>query len=437
MSPITKSTSARYSIDNASTRKAPAYRKHSSGQASVTLMDGPGGRRKAFLLGKWNSPQSKVEYHKVLAEWELNGRRFTAVDEHADGLTIHELLDRFLDHLEREDEPAATVAEFKYSMTPLARLYGDLPAAEFTPKKLKVVRLKMVQDNLCRSLVNRRTARILRIFAYGVEEELVPAIVHQALTAVKPLKRGKARETAKVRPVSEHVVEETLRYLSPTVAALVQLMRYSGCRPGEAVIMRAADLDVTGPTWLYRPGRHKTEHLGKERVIALGPRCQAILKPFLTVDLQAPLFSPAKAMEERREELRARRQTRVQPSQQNRRAKHRKRPWGTMYTVKSLAKAVARGTELADRAARQDAENVKAREEGRLPVEVPLKTPNDKRLLARWGVNRLRHLYATLAREQYGLEGASAALGHNGLAITTTYAERNLDLARTVAAKIG
>ena len=75
-----------------SARKAPSYRRHSSGQAVVTLQDGPGGRRKDFLLGRYNSTESRAEYFRLLGEWELNGRRFTVIDQSADGMTVNELI---------------------------------------------------------------------------------------------------------------------------------------------------------------------------------------------------------------------------------------------------------------------------------------------------------------------------------------------------------
>jgi hypothetical protein len=82
--------------------------------------------------------------------------------------------------------------------------------------------------------------------------------------------------------------------------------------------MRTADLDTSGRVWVYVPESHKTEHHGKERKVYLGPAAQAVLRPWLRVDLTAYLFSPAEAMTERRVQQRERRRTPVQPSQQNR-----------------------------------------------------------------------------------------------------------------------
>lgn len=48
--------------------------------------------------------------------------------------------------------------------------------------------------------------------------------------------------------------------------------------------------------WRYRPRKHKTEHRGRERVVLLGPRAQAVIAPFLEGrDVEAFLFSSAEA----------------------------------------------------------------------------------------------------------------------------------------------
>lgn len=54
----------------------------------------------------------------------------------------------------------------------------------------------------------------------GVENELVPATIYQALQAVKSLKAGRteARESIKIRAVDQGTVDDTLPHLSRVVA---------------------------------------------------------------------------------------------------------------------------------------------------------------------------------------------------------------------------
>ena len=65
--------------------------------------------------------------------------------------------------------------------------------------------------------------------------------------------------------------------------------------------MRPCDIDTTGPVWEYRPRRHKTEHHNDDgnpdldRVVYLGPKRQAVLRPLLPADPQAYVFSPRRS----------------------------------------------------------------------------------------------------------------------------------------------
>src|SRR5262249_41911597 len=100
-------------------KPVPSYRRHKqSGQAIVTLTNGLGGRHD-LLLGKYGSRESRVEYARVIAEWEANGRQFHATSL-AD-LTVAELIGHFWPwvqtHYRRPDgTETREVADFKYSL---------------------------------------------------------------------------------------------------------------------------------------------------------------------------------------------------------------------------------------------------------------------------------------------------------------------------------
>ncbi|HXD86459.1 MAG TPA: hypothetical protein VN641_08190, partial [Urbifossiella sp.] len=92
-------------------------------------------------------------------------------------------------------------------------------------------------------------------------------------------------------------------------------------------------------------------YAGRERVILIGPRGRAIINEFIAagmvVDPSAPLFSPRRAREERFEAMRAIRQTRVQPSQPNRRKAKPKLQPAEGYTAHTYAHAVRVAAEKA------------------------------------------------------------------------------------------
>jgi hypothetical protein len=71
-----------------SRNQVPSYRLHKqSGRAIVTL----GGRD--FVLGTHGSPESRVEYARLTAEWQANGRNAPLRD--AAGTTVSTVIARF------------------------------------------------------------------------------------------------------------------------------------------------------------------------------------------------------------------------------------------------------------------------------------------------------------------------------------------------------
>lgn len=243
-------------------------------------------------------------------------------------------------------------------------------------------------------------AKIVRVFKWAVGEELVPVTTYQALAAVPGLRKGRtsAPDHLPVGPIPESAVQATLPHLPPIVADMVLIQRLTGCRPGELVILRPCDIDRNGEVWAYRPESHKTEHHGRERIIYIGPKAQAILRPYLLRAAEAYCFSPAESEKNRRAEQRTGRKTKVQPSQQDRRKKHPRRKVGQRYSRDSYRRAIHRACDVAG--------------------------------VEKWSPNRLRHSAATEIRHRFGLEAAQVALGHATADITQVYAERDAELAQ-------
>jgi hypothetical protein len=115
----------------------PAYRRHKkSGHAIVTLTDGLGGRRDV-LLGKYGTAQSRVEYARTIAEWEVSGRCLPHDGARQD-CTVNEMVLAFWQHAERhyrrpDGTATSEVSEFRYSLRPLKHLYGTTQARTSAP----------------------------------------------------------------------------------------------------------------------------------------------------------------------------------------------------------------------------------------------------------------------------------------------------------------
>ena len=397
-------------------KPTPSYLPHNqSGRARAVWTDISGTRHQKLLPGPFDSPESRAAFGKLQLELAASPLARSPVAD-PDGVTVAELLLAYLDHAERhyrrgDGTPTHEVVEYKLVCRLIRGLYAELPAAEFSPSKLKTVQRAMLDKGWCRTLVNQRVGRVRRMWKWGAGEELVPFAAYHALTAVAGLQAGRtnARETAPVGPVDDATVDATLPYLNRHVAGLVEFQRLTGCRPGEACILRRLDLDMSGPVWLFRPSHHKLAYKNKPRVIAVGPRAQQLLKGFFTPDIRDYLFSPRRAVEEYHAARSAKRATPKFPSHMTRngakRVKVPRRRPGSVYNADSYGTAVARAC--------------------------------DRAKVSHWHPNQLRHSFATTVRKRFGLESAQVVLGHSKADVTQVYAERNEDLAATVAAKIG
>jgi integrase len=424
-------------------KKDPSYRFHKqSGQAIVTLPDGLGGRRDV-LLGDHGSDQSWDEYNRVLTEWKASGKRLPPPAEARADLTINELILRYWQFVGtyylKDGEPTSEQDTIRQALRFVRQLYGHSVAERFGPLALKAIRQAMIDHpmmrrirtrnaqtgevqteqrvlhrGLARRFINKQIARIKRMFAWAVEEELLPVTVHQALLCVKGLKKGKsqAREKAPIRPVPDPFVEAVQPYLPPTIWTMIQVQRLSGGRPQDIVQMRAIDIDTTSPIWEYRPARYKTQHhhddieFDRQRIVFLGPRAQALLKPYFTLNVTDYLFSPIRSEQARNDNRRQHRRSPMTPSHSKRKARGRKRaPLRAHYDVASYRRAIRRAC---------------------IKAGIPI-----------WSPLQLRHSRGTEIRKCYGLEASQAVLGHSELGVTQIYAEVDHDTARRVMAEIG
>ena len=415
--------------------RIPSYRLHKASNKAIVTLDG-----RVIYLGDWEGEESKAEYQRIIAEWLSNGRRLPdipAKDASAEH-TVNSLILAYWQYAktyyQKNGEPTSELSCVHQALRYLKEAYGHTLASEFGPKALKAVRGVLIRADLCRKVVNDHTGRIKRLFRWATEDELVPPSTFHALTAVRGLSRGRseARESEPVHPVPEAQVEAIEPYVSRQVWALIQLQWLTGMRPGEAVIMRACDLEMSGRVWLYRPSSHKTEHHGHERVVELGPRAQKIIKEFVKADLGAFVFSPTDATEERSAERRRNRKTPMTPSQAARRCKAspKKKP-GDRYTTPSYERAIIYACKLAfphptiskikpkKRTAEQRAELVQWQKEHK------------------WNPHQLRHAFATRIRKEHGLETARVLLGHRSAVTSELYAEIDREKVAEVVANVG
>lgn len=421
-------------------KKTPRYRIHKATGQGYVVLNG-----RAIYLGRCDKPESQQRYHQVIAAWLAAGRQLRADPQ---TLTVKELIARYWKHAEDyyvkpDGQPTSQLGVLRGVLRPLRDLFGETQAADFSPLALKAVRQRMVNRGWSRTTINQAVSRIKQVFRWAVENELIPGHVHHSLQAVAGLRRGRceARESEPVRPVPAAYVEAVRPFVSRQVWAMIELQRLTAARPGETVLLRPCDLDTSGRVWTYTLPDHKTAHHGHRRVIYLGPRVQAVLRPFLARPTTSYVFSPVEAEAERREHLHRQRKTPLSYGNRpgtNRRERPERSP-RDRYTVASYRRAIAYAC---DRAFPPPAPL--ARREGELGKEWKARLTADQRneLAAwrrdhRWHPHQLRHNAATELRKEFGLDAARIILGHRSPAITEVYAELDRAKALEIMAQVG
>jgi integrase len=385
--------------------KIPRYSHHKARNLGKVRHRG----KDHYFPGPYNSPESLKAY----AEWidRLIGQKgateapeaadVPATDDPAPScLTIAELVEKYWDHVlswyRRDGELTGEHAVIRAALRPLLDMFSAILVSEFKPRLLKAVREEMIRRGWSRRYINASVRRTKQMFNWAVEEELVPSEVAGALAMVRGLQKDRtaAREKPEVGPVADEVIAATLaRIRSKVVPDMIRVMRLSGMRPGEALRINVEEIDRSNPEcWQYKPKLHKTSHLEKPRVIFLGPKCQAILAPWIVKTGSGRIFR---------------------------------------ITKSGLKKAIETGCDRA-----YPHHTLSAIPEAKL-TPAQLAELKAWRKAHRWHPNQLRHAAATEFRREHGLEAAQVLLGHSKADTTQIYAEASIERGREVALKIG
>jgi integrase len=338
------------------------------------------------------------------------------------------------------------------------RFYGDEPARVFRAKSLRALRERLLQMTasppgrkrkpedepkkkrrhitprhegprpLSRRYVNRLVSVVRSAWAWAATEDLVPADVAMSLRLLPGLRKGRGgRELPRVTDVDPAHVAATLPELNLHVRAMVELQQLAGMRPGELCHFRRRDLSVSKAervplpetskkltaidaegtlVWVAIPESHKTLWRGrKPRVVVLGPKAQAILRPFL--EGRGPddfLFSPREASDAWR-------------AANDRRAVYGQgREPGEHYTTASYGRSIGYAVERINRRRRE--------------------ADPAAELLPHWRPYQLRHSAATEIAEEFDRSTASAVLG-NSMDVIDLYCEQEVRKAARAAAAMG
>ena len=353
-----------------------------------------------------------------------------ATPEYATGHTVGDIAHLWLDWIERTQCPnGRDRTSLYYGARQAIRALEDFweyPAADFGCPELTAVQEKLVRTPVVsrpkdpakkpktrarfRSTVNDTVGRIRQLFKWAARRRLISreawAVTEPDLKLVAPLQRGKttAPDGPVERTVDAALVDATLPALPEIVADLLNFQRLTGCRPGEARGLCLGEIDrqaipMYQGRWIWRVPEWKLSWRERHipRVIAIGPKAQAILKKWIGLleeDATRTIFSPRFSV---------RNPTRWckpvngdQPS-----------------TKRSRSKKIRKTNETYSKCA----------------INTCIRRACDKLGQPRWTTNQLRHNRLTQIRNYQSLEESQAVAGHSRVSQTQHYAHQLLEKA--------
>ncbi len=393
-------------------KRVPKYCLHRATQQAYVKLEG-----KRHYLGVYGSPESHRLYAEKIADWQ--SRQTNAPHE----LKVRQLTVFYWKHAKsyyvKNGQPSGHLHIIRNALKYLNAECRDLLAVELGPKRLIRFRDALIKQGHSRKYINDLISVVKRMYRWALEEELVTGMpnIQAVLTrGIGWVKKGrtKAKEPPAVKPVPDAAVDAIRPHVRSEIWAMIDLQRWTGMRPGEVLIMRGCDLNTSGPIWEYRPESHKTEHHGKDRVILIGQQGQAVLKPFLRPEMGAYLFSPSS-------------------------------DGSHPFRRDNYTNAIRRGCEFAFempaewrdiRRHMSRQKNLSEKQSSDLRASLS-ESASRWRAEHCWSPNQLRHNFATRARREFGIEAARVTLGHSSAVTSEIYAERDLDAARVVVARIG
>jgi integrase len=254
------------------------YRKHSTRNKAFVQYQ----KKVIYLPGKYNSPESRAAYHKLVSELNPQAKKIITLDD----LCVH-----FLDFAVKYYNNQAEYRNFRTVCRKLLRHFGGTPVVDFGPVKLREFRNQVLEGN-SRKYANAVADKVKRMFKWAVSNELIPAHNYHALASLSPLKMGEGREIDPVKPAAWKDVRLVIRAAPPMLAAMMRVQWLIGCRPGEIMSMHVDDIHKERGVWVWSPSKHKNKWRGKSLSYYIGPLGQKYLEPWMDGAIEGYVFSP-------------------------------------------------------------------------------------------------------------------------------------------------
>lgn len=360
-----------------------------------------------YYLGPHGSEEARAEYARLVNELVAQGKAGHArarPEDAPQGFTVSEVLARWWAYAETYySDRGREKDNIGLALEPLERLFGHEAAADFDEVKLEELQQAMLTGSWMakkdrkhprrpksggwsRGVVNRRIIKVRTVWRWAEKKKLVPKGTWSSLRTVQAVLKNRpgARDIARKKTTTMAEVRAVCRHLKPIPRAMLLVQWWTGMRSCEVRLMRASDVLATEDCWVYRPQQHKTDYLGHDRVVMLGRRAVAALRPWLEA---AKKIGP---------------DAYVFPSAGK--GGHQL-ALGQCYTCEGYAQAIRRAVSVAG--------------------------------LDGWHAYLCRHATRMRVSREHGDEAARSVLGQKHLDVTLGYGELDLDLARQVQRKLG
>lgn len=408
--------------------KIPKYCKNGDGRAYVRHPSIPNKSHREYL-GEYGTPESHRLYDQFVSRL-LAARAAGAelLPTNCRNATIVELIVAYLAFAEKyyseNGRPTSEFTNMQRALEHVTDLFGDEPGTSFGPRSVTILQNHLIAAGYRRGVINNRVRRAKRFIRWCCKQELLPAEQYYKLACTEGLRKGRsaAKESEKVKPVPRQHADALLPFVSPQVAAMIQVQRICGMRPSEICIIKRSDLDMDGDIWLYHVGRHKGSHQDRVLIKAIPKVAQEILKQFFKPEADAFLFSPVDAERWRNEQRAVKRdpdrKTKIFPCELRTREKRKAARTAGQPGKRGRKKSTRAKRERYDRDSYRRAIEYGLKKAKRAGVEIP-----------HWHPHQLRHSVATEIAKTFGLgqQAAQRWLGHADLDTTSIYVEKEVE----------
>jgi len=317
-------------------------------------------------------------------------------------VTLKAIVEDYLAHCRDYHGPTSEMDNIQRSLLRLVKLHGGIGINRLSPKRVKELIERMIEDGCSRSAINRTISHIKGFAKWAVSEELCPPSVHQALSTISGLRAGKtaARETEKGYVPTEAEIFQIAQHMPGSLGDALRIQFFTGARPGELLGIKPQDVDTDGSVWRIQVMEHKTACRGHSRTLYAGPEAQRILKPYLLREHDLPCFRPQDAVDARSERSTVHRRENQAPN-----PRKTSRTLNAAYDVNSYRRALERACRGAG--------------------------------VERFSPHKVRHCAGARFRREYGLDVCQRLLGHRHAAVSEIYAQADERTAMQAMSELG